>query len=332
MDSGWISSTGSFIQRFEEAFAAYVGTKHALGVINGTAACHLVMLSIGAGPGQEVVIPATTFVATANAVTYCGASVRVIDIDKNSWNMDTKLLRVSEKTTAVFFVHLYGNMCNMDELNSITKEFVLVEDACEALGGEWKNQRAGSLAKAAAFSFYANKTISTGEGGMFVCDDDDIYERAKLFRGQGQTTRYYHPVIGYNYRMTNIQAAIGLAQLERINEIMNEKRRVYERYKSRLQGPVFSAELPESKHSCWAVTVALNGPSSVAKVLEDKGIESRRVFYPICDLPPYLGTGDCPNARWLREHGLTLPSYSELKDSQIDDICDIVNAETERTK
>lgn len=326
VDSGWISSTGTFVQKFEEAFAGYVGTKHALGTMNGTAACHLAMLATGVELGHEVIVPATTFVATANAVRYCNAEVKVVDIEKDSWNMDLGLVKFSEKTKTVFCVHLYGNMCNMDALSAMPKNVVLAEDACEAIGGEWKGRRAGGFGVVGAFSFYANKTISTGEGGMLVCNDDDVYERAKLFRGQGQTTRYFHPVVGYNYRMTNIQAAIGLAQLERISEIMDEKRRVYDRYKSRLQGPTFAAEPKGSKHSCWAVTVVVDDPDSVAKTLEKNGIESRRVFYPICDLPPYLGTGNCPNARWLRDHGITLPSYSELKDEQIDGVCDLINS------
>ena len=326
VDSGWVSSTGPFIQRFEEAFASYVGAKHALGVINGTSACHLALISVGIEPGDEVIVPATTFVATANAVKYCGANVRVVDIDKDSWNMDTIQLHASQKTRAIFFVHLYGNMNNMDALRDASNGLVLVEDACEALGGEWKGKKAGSLAKASSFSFYANKTLSTGEGGMFTCDDDDVYEKARLFRGQGQTARYYHPVIGYNYRMTNIQAALGLAQLERIDDIMSEKRRVYDRYVSRLQIPVFAREPSESKHSRWAVTVVVRNPERTSVVLAENGVESRRVFYPICDLPPYVGTGNCPNARWFRDQGITLPSYSELTNSQIDNVCDLVNS------
>lgn len=351
MDSGWISSTGPFIVQFEEAFASYVGTKHAVGAINGTAACHLAMLSVGVGPGDDVVVPATTFVATANAARYCGANVRIIDIDRMNWNMDPQYLGLmSENTKAIFFVHLYGNMCDMDALKVASKNAILVEDACEALGGEWKGKRAGSLGRAAAFSFYANKTISTGEGGMLVTDDDEVYEKAKLYRGQGQTARYFHPVVGYNYRMTNIQAAIGLAQLERMDEIMAEKRRVYERYKERLKNgygfPFFADEPAGSKHSCWAVTISVKNPEKISVALAENGVESRRVFFPICDLPPYgkdtrMGASDfeydektclykkgcdCLNARWLRNHGITLPSYSELTNSQIDTICDLVLA------
>ena len=324
MDSGWISSTGSFVQKFEEAFAAYVGVKYTLGTTNGTAACHLTMLVLNGHPGDEIIIPGTTFVATANAATYCGYKVRAADIDRETWNADlasiTKL--IGDRTLAINCVHLYGNMCDMYSLSTLGKP--VVEDACEALGGEWMGKRAGSMGLASAFSFYANKTISTGEGGMFVTNDLSTYERARLLRGQGQTERYYHPEIGYNYRMTNVQAAIGLAQIERIPEIMEEKERVYERYQKNLHKAVLAKRV--GKHSYWAVTAAVEDPERVSSKLAENGIESRRVFYPICDLPPYKDVGDCPNSRWLRQHGITMPSYPELADHDIDTICNLVES------
>lgn len=331
MDSGWISSTGKFVQKFEDLFSSFVGVRHSVAVINGTSACHLALLSVGIGPGNEVIVPATTFVATANAVKYCGATVKVVDISRNTWNMDFNKIILSDKTKAIFFVHLYGNMCDMDALNRNRGNTILVEDACEAFGGEWKGKRAGSLASVSAFSFYANKTISTGEGGMICCDDDEIYDKVCLLKGQGQTSRYYHPIVGYNYRMTNVQAAIGLAQIERVNEIMLEKKRVYDRYKSKLPISMFAKETCESKASFWAVTILSKNPVKLSLVLSKKGIDSRRVFYPISDLPPYFNCSDSPNAKWLRKSGLTLPSYCELSNAEIDMICDLVNS-TEENK
>jgi len=330
MSTGWISSNGTFIIRFEEAFAAYLGVKHAISTNNGTSACHVCLDACGVRAGHRVAVPAMTFVATANAVRYCGAEVVGIDIDPLTWNMSSERLAEAYRDKPfdfVFQVHLYGNV----QPPTVTQgcgPVILVEDACEALGGEWGGKKAGTMGKAGAFSFFGNKTISTGEGGMVVTNDDAIAERARLLKGQGQTSRYYHEIVGYNYRMTNVQAAIGLAQIERIDEIMSEKKRVYEFYERRL-GQRMAKQIDGSKHSFWAITVDVGNPEHISSVLAENGIESRRTFYSLCDLPPYKEScfGGCPVAQLVRASSITLPSYPELQNDDIRKICDIVESE-----
>jgi len=330
MSTGWISSNGNFIVRFEEAFAAYVGVKHAISTNNGTSACHVCLSACGVGKGHRVAVPAMTFIATANAVTYCGAEVIGIDIDPLTWNMSyEKLAEASlgdRPFDFVFQVHLYGNV-QPPTVTSGCGSVILIEDACEALGGEWDGKKAGTLGKAGAFSFFGNKTISTGEGGMVVTNDDGVAEQARLLKGQGQTSRYYHEIVGYNYRMTNVQAAIGLAQIERIEEIMAEKRRVYEIYERRL-GQRMAQQSEGSRHSCWAIIVDVGNPEQVAAALVENGIESRRTFYPLCDLPPYKEScpGGCLVSKAVRASAITLPSYPELPNDDVRRICDIVEA------
>ena len=343
IESGWISSIGPYVERFENAFAEKIGVRYALTANSGTAACHLALAGMGFRPGDQVIVPSVTFVATANAVKYCNCDIVVADIDPLSWNIDASKVEelVGPHTVALFLVHLYGNMCDMEAISRVCSRnnLVLVEDACEALGGSFGGKKAGSFGKAAAFSFYGNKTLTTGEGGMFATDDRELYLKAKTMRGQGQTERYYHPIVGHNYRMTNIQAAIGLAQLERMDQILDEKKRVFEAYQKRLKGafgkrafigwPLVHAN---SSHSYWAVTITVGdaNPCSIpmrdriAEFLDSSDIETRPVFYPIPNLPPYRGTGKSPNGQCLFKRGITLPSYPEMSQGEIDLVCDKV--------
>jgi perosamine synthetase len=332
LSSGWISSNGPFIDRFEEKFAEYLGIKHAISTCNGTAACHIALAACGVDKGHRVAVPAMTFVATANAVTYCGAEVVGIDIEPTTWNMCPMKLaneyhNGNRPFEFVFQVHLYGNIQNQCVNMGCCTKTTLIEDACEALGGEWMGKKAGTWGKAAAFSFFGSKTLSTGEGGMVVTNDDEVANKARLLRGQGQTHRYYHEVVGYNYRMTNIQAALGLAQIERINDILAEKRRVYERYESRI-GHLMQVRELRSTPSYWAVTAKVGNPEQVSSVLVQNGIETRRTFYPLSSLPMYEYC--CPHgakeSKSLRDSGLTLPSYPELSNREVDIICDLVDS------
>jgi perosamine synthetase len=332
MESGWISSIGPYIERFESLFATRIGVKYAVATNTGTAACHLALASMNFRPGDEIIVPATSFVATANAVKYCNCDVVLADIDPKTWNINPDLLEslVGSRTVAVFIVHLYGNLCNMKAIERVCKRngLVLIEDACEALGASIYGKQAGSFGKTAAFSFYGNKTITTGEGGMFVTNDVELCERAKMFKGQGQTDRYYHPIIGHNYRMTNIQAAIGLAQLERLDQIQTEKARVFQEYRRRLIGKVgWPQQEMDTIHSCWSVTIRVPNPAKTMFSLGKEGIDTRRVFYPVSLLPPYKdvkGSDSCENAELLYLEGISLPSYAELSNDEIDKICDAV--------
>jgi len=330
IESGWISSIGPYLEKFEDLFAKRIGVKYAIATNTGTAACHLALASMNFKPGDEIIIPAITFIATANAVKYCNCEVLLADIDPKTWNIDPHLLKslIGPRTVAVFTVHLYGNPCNMNVLEQICKHnnLVLIEDACEALDGSFNGKQTGSFGKTAAFSFYGNKTITTGEGGMFVTNEREFYDRAKILKGQGQTDRYYHPVIGYNYRMTNIQAAIGLAQLERLDQIQKEKKRIFEEYKNRLSGKVgWPQQIENATHSYWSVTIRVPNPINIINRLKKEDVDARRVFYPISCLPPYKNAkGSFKEAELLFSEGISLPSYAELTNTEVNRICDII--------
>ena len=339
IDSGWVSSTGKFVDRFEKKFAEYIGVKHAVATSSGTTACHIALEACGLRQGDEIIVPDITFIATANAAKYANLDITVCGVDIDNWYMCMEYLAkaIGPKTRAIFAVHLYGVMNNMDELCSFCKKhnLLLIEDACEALGGTWDGKKAGSFGKSACFSFYGNKTLTTGEGGMVVTNDDSVYERAKMLKGQGQTERYFHPIVGYNYRMTNLVAALGLAQLERVDEIMKEKKRVFERYKSKLE-PSKAIKIqeihPKCQHAYWVFSMRLldNLRDKIEARLKAYGIETRRCFHPVSSLPPYRDVRKIGrDSSWLTDSVLVLPSHPTLTDEQIDFISDTILKETQ---
>jgi perosamine synthetase len=230
LDSNWISSRGTYIERFENAFADFCGARHALSCTNGTTALHLALLALGVGAGDEVIVPTLTFVATANAVTYCGARPVMIDAEPRTWNINPCLIeeKITPRTRGIIVVHLYGHPVDMDPVIEIARRhglFVL-EDAAEAHGAIYKGQVAGSIGDIATFSFFGNKVLSTGEGGMVVTNDPELASKIRLLKDQGMdpNRRYWYPVIGYNYRMTNVAAAIGLAQVEKADWHIQQRR------------------------------------------------------------------------------------------------------------
>ena len=241
LETTWISSTGKYIDRFERAFAEFCGVKHAVSCSNGTTALHLALLALGVGPGDEVLVPTLTFVATANAVAYCGARPVFVDSEPDTWNIDPAAGSRRESrshTRGIVAVHLFGHPADMIAISAVARRHGLfvVEDAAQAHGAECEGRRTGSLGDVAAFSFFGNKIITTGEGGMVVTEDDDIARRMRQLRSQGidPTRRYWFPVIGYNYRMTNIAAAIGLGQLEKVDWHLNRRQEVVDWYREAL--------------------------------------------------------------------------------------------------
>ncbi len=230
VSSSWISSNGKYIDLFENEFANYLGVKHAIAVSNGTVAIHLALLALNIGKGDEVIVPNLTYIATANAVSYVNATPVFADSEADTWNINPECIEklITPKTKAIIPVHLYGNPCNMDKIATIAKNhnLYIIEDAAEAIGSQYHGKKTGSFGLISTFSFYGNKTITTGEGGMVATNDDELASKIRLFKGQGMsfTKRYWFDVIGYNYRMTNMQAAIGHAQMERINDLVNAKR------------------------------------------------------------------------------------------------------------
>ncbi|MCA1613265.1 MAG: DegT/DnrJ/EryC1/StrS family aminotransferase [Acidobacteria bacterium] len=341
MESGWISSAGKYVDQFEERFAEFCGVRHAVACCNGTVALHLALVALGVGAGDEVIVPTLTFVATANAVTYCGARPVFVDSEPATWNLDPALVeaKITPRTRGIIAVHLYGHPADVDALREIAdrRGLFLVEDAAEAHGATYKGRPAGSLGRAAAFSFYGNKIISTGEGGMVVTDDATLAARARQLRGQGvdPNRRYWFPVVGYNYRMMNLPAAIGLAQLERIDWHLGRRREVAAAYRERLGGEpgvAWQAEQSWAGHVHWMFTVILGDgvrreAGEVMDRLRESGVETRPVFYPVHTLPPYrdaTGGGDdeYPVATRLARRGLSLPTWAGLDRGDVDYVCD----------
>ncbi|HSS48703.1 MAG TPA: DegT/DnrJ/EryC1/StrS aminotransferase family protein [Thermoanaerobaculia bacterium] len=325
LDSTWISSIGTFIDEFERRFAAYCETAHAVSCCNGTVALHLALLGLGIGPGDEVIVPSLTYVASVNAIRYCGAEPVFVDSDRRTWNLDPADLRrkITPRTRAVVAVHLYGKPASLREILEIAREHGLkvVEDAAEALGATYGGRPVGSLADVSAFSFFGNKVITCGEGGMVLTQDETLARKIRQLKGQGQDfeRRYWFPVVGYNYRMTNIEAALGLAQLEKIDDYLAARDEIAAWYRQELAGcsdlTLAAADLGE-RAVCWLFSVVLprhagEERDEVMARLRQAGVDSRPFFYPCHVLPPYLADrpADCPGAEWLSACGLSLPTW-----------------------
>lgn len=330
--SGWISSAGPFVTRFEKAFAEFCGTRHAIAVGNGTQALHLAMLALDIGPGDEVIVPSLTFIATANAVVYTGAHAVPVDSDPGTWNIDPALVEaaITPRTKAIVPVHLYGHPADLDPILEIASRhgIAVVEDAAEAHGARYKGRRVGGIGEIGVFSFYGNKIVTTGEGGMVVTDRDDLADRMRILRSHGMSPdrRYWHPVLGYNYRLTNLQAAVGVAQMERIEEILESKRRVAERYADGLAGIpgiTLSPEAPWAWSVFWLYSIlvdeAVFGMSrdELMDALDAEGVEARPLFPPVHEQPLYRDGRSLPVSEALAASGLSLPSAVNLTDAEI---------------
>jgi perosamine synthetase len=341
--TNWISSKGKYVNAFEEQFASYCGVSHGIATTNGTTALHLALASLGVGPGDEVIIPSFTMMSTAFAVIYCGARPVLVDAEPDTWNMNTDLIgeKVTKRTKVVLPVHIYGHPCDMDPILRIARshDLFVVEDAAEAHGAEYKGRKAGGMGDIGCFSFYANKIITCGEGGMVVTNDDAIAEKARSLKDLAfdREKRFLHTDIGYNYRMTNIQAAIGLAQLERIGEMVERRRShamAYNRLLGDMPGIQRPAERPWAKNVYWMYSILIldafgMGRDELMKVLEEKGIESRTFFFPMHEQPVFQGMKIFPGERYpvaedLGRRGLYLPSSSGLSDDEIRYVCDTI--------
>jgi perosamine synthetase len=332
LDSTWISSKGKHIAAFESSFAEFCGTRHAVATNNGTTALHLALVALGIGPGDEVIVPSLTYIASANAVTYCGAMPVLVDCDERTLNADPVEVRakVTPRTRAIMAVHLYGHPVDMDPILELGEAhgIAIVEDAAEAHGAEYKGRRAGSLGTCAAFSFFGNKIVTTGEGGMVTTDDDALADRLRLYRGQGVSPErtYWHDVIGYNYRMTNVAAAIGRAQMERIDEALARRAELAGWYDETLVGLPLVRPIVESwaRHAYWMYTVLLPQGSSeeqrehVRAELAKARIETRPVFYPMHLLPPYAeDPSGYPRATSAAARGINLPTHEQVSRADV---------------
>lgn len=338
--SGWVSSLGKYIDSFESAFAKYCGVKYALTTSNGTTGLHLALATAGIGPGDEVIVPDLTFVATVNAVVYTGATPVIVDIDPDTLCISPSAVEaaVTRKTRAIIPVHVYGHPCDMDALEAIahTHSLLIFEDAAEAHGAEYKGRRVGSFGQAGIFSFYGNKIITTGEGGMLTTDDGDFYARAKFLRDQAMSheKRYWHPEIGYNYRMTNMQAALGLAQMEIIDEMLKRRAEVFQMYQAVIKTSS-SVRLNHTanwaKNAYWMICLEVDRFDEASrgvfmKKLRDRGIDSRPYFYPMTAMPMYERPTP-PVTAAKSVIGLNLPTYHEISQEDVTRVGEAVNEE-----
>lgn len=338
LDSTWISSKGKFINEFEDQFSNYVGVKHAATVSNGTVALHLAILALGIGEGDEVIVPTLTYISSVNAIAYANAKPVFVDSYKNSWqiNIEDVQKKITSKTKAIMSVHLYGHPCNLQALRTLcdTHNLFLIEDCAEALGSKYNGINVGTFGDISTYSFFGNKTLTTGEGGMVVTNDDTLHDRVVHYKGQGlaKHRQYWHDAIGYNYRMTNICAAIGLAQLEQVDTILNKKRDVAHWYEEFFKGTPFTfhKEIGNVVHSYWMCSILVEKASQrdvLREFLNNERIETRPLFYPVHTMPMYSEKFErhkvAENLGW---RGINLPSYPDLKKEDIHFICDqIVN-------
>lgn len=340
IDEGWISSSGRFLQRFESEFAAFCGTKHAIACCNGTVVLHLLMLAMGIGEGDEVIVPSFTYVASANGVTYTGAKPILVDSEPTHWNMDpTKVeAAITPRTKAIMAVHLYGHPADMNALRAIADRhgIPLIEDAAEAHGALVNGRVVGGLGIAATFSFYGNKILTTGEGGMVTTNDDALAAQMRQLRGQGMDPqrRYWFPIVGYNYRMTNLAAALGCAQLERADELIAHRLRIAKGYQERLASHAERLGLQLASEAAWAKSVhwlsCIRVPATkrdpLMAFLAEQKIETRPFFPPMHRLPMYSDPSfrqgrPLPVAEELGDTGINMPTFTALTDAHLDRIC-----------
>ena len=337
INTGWISSQGAYVKRFEKEFAEYCGAQYAVAVSNGTVALHLALAALDIKAGDEVIVPDLTFAASINAIIYTGATPVIVDVDKSTWTISVTDIEknITPRTKAIMPVHLYGHASHMDEIMAIAKKhnLLIVEDAAEAIGGKYKNKHVGVFGDAATFSFFGNKTITTGEGGMVFFKDKAAYDKAVILRDHGMSKekKYWHDYVGFNYRMTNLQAAIGCAQLERIDEFVSAKRKLADFY-NRILGDLGCFVLPPQEpwaiNGYWLYTVLLKKDAGISReALMEKmlknGVETRPAFYPLHVMPPYK---DYPtkstfeNADYISAQGISFPSSVNITQSELDNL------------
>lgn len=348
VSTGWISSSGKYVTEFENQFAEYCGCKYGIAVCNGTIALHLALIGLGIGKGDEVIVPTFTMIASAFAVCYTGAKPVFVDADKDTWNIDVKKIeeKITSKTKAIMPVHIFGKMCDMDAIHALAKKYNLyvLEDAAEAHGASYHGGKAGASSDIAAFSFFANKNITTGEGGMVVTNNKEFYDRARYFKNVcfplDGPRNYQHEDIGYNYRMSNVVAAIGLAQVEKADdykEMRIRNHQLYKKYLSDVPGILFQSE-PDKDciDVCWMNTIVIDPAKyghhkdELIAHLKENEIDTRLLFTGMHKQKAMMDYGcDCsgeyPVCEWLTENGFYLPSSSSLTEEQIKFICGIIS-------
>lgn len=341
--SSWISSSGAFLSRFEREFAEACETRFCLGVSNGTTALHLALAGLNLQPGEEVIVPSMTYIATANAVRYCGGEPIFVDVDPNTWCITAQTIAeaITPRTRGIIVVHLLGQPADMDPIMQVasTHGLWVVEDSAEAPFATYKGTPVGGIGQVATFSFYGNKMLTSGEGGAITFQDPHLERRFRMLRGQGMDPdkRYFFPIVGFNYRMTNVAAALLCAQMERRGEIQWRRRAVWSQYVERLARiPGIELRPPHdwSEISPWMFACLVDedrlgvNRDELAAALLQRGIETRPMFVPLHRLPPYRDvarrTPPLPVTDLLGDQGIMLPTFTTLTEAQVARVCDTI--------
>src|ERR1035437_1185584 len=347
INTGWISSSGKYVKAFEEKFADYCQAKYGVAVCNGTVALHLALISAGIKPGDEVIIPDFTMIASAFAVCYVGAIPVFVDADPDTWNIDVSNIeeKISAKTKAIMPVSIFGQTCEMDKIWQLAEKYnlMVIEDAAESHGAEYKGKKTGSLADISAFSFFANKNITTGEGGMIVTSSKQLYDKARYHKNLcfplDAPRDYRHNDIGFNYRMSNLHAAIGLAQTEKADEYIELRIKnagLYRKYLSDIPGIIFQITLENLKSVHWMNAIIVDSSkygrtrNELIDFLKVNNIETRLLLIGMHKQPSLINYGCNPYGNykvteWLSDNGLYLPSASNLSKTSIEYICELIS-------
>lgn len=346
--NAWYSNANMYHMRFEKAFAEYVGRKYAIALPSCTAALHLSLLALDLQPGDEVIVPEITWIATSAPISYVDATPVFADVDPNSWCLDARSLEacITHRTKAVVTVNLYGNVPNVDAILGVAKRYgiVVIEDAAESIGSEYRGHKTGSFGQASTFSFHGSKTLTTGEGGMLLTDDDHLYQRYLFLRDHGRVSngkQFWNTEVAYKYKMSSMQAALGLAQLERVDELVERKRQIFKWYEEALvdtEDIVLNNEMPGVKNTYWMVTAVLDPKMGWTKeqlieAMSRQNVDCRPFFYPLSSLPAYENLEQAVVARSrntvayrLSPWAINLPSGLNLTQAHVERVTDTLKS------
>ncbi|MDX6574891.1 MAG: perosamine synthetase [Blastocatellia bacterium] len=346
--NAWYGNANVYHERFEKAFSDYLGLAHAVALPSCTSAIHLSLLALGVGPGDEVIVPEATWIASAAPITYVGATPVFADIDEETWCLSSASFEecITAQTKAVIPVDLYGNMPDMDAILEVAgrNNIPVIEDAAEAAGAEYKGKRAGSFGDAGVFSFHGSKTLTTGEGGMLVTDRDDLHQQVLFLRDHGRKPgdkMFWNTEVAHKYKMSSMQAALGLAQLERIDELIERKREIFRWYSEELsdvEGLTLNPQPPTTRNAFWMITVVLDPGLGIEKdylqsELSERNIDSRPFFHPLSSIPAYQHLKQATQARARNQvsyricpYGINLPSGLNMTQEQVRFVCDALRS------
>ncbi|MEA2235599.1 MAG: perosamine synthetase [Thermoanaerobaculia bacterium] len=346
VSNAWYANANVFHHRFEKAFADYIGVRYAIALPSCTAGIHLALAALGIGPGDEVIVPEATWIASAAPITYVGAATVFADIDEKSWCLDPESFEraITPRTKAVIPVDLYGSPADLAAIEAIADHhgIAVIEDAAEAIGAEYFGRRAGSFGRAGVFSFHGSKTLTTGEGGMLVTDDEQLFGRASVLRDHGRApgdTMFFNREVAFKYKMSSMQAALGLAQLERVDELVDRKREIFQWYREKLADRpelTLNDEAPGTKNAYWMITVIVDPELGVSKEelihqLREADIDTRPFFHPLSSIPAYAGSPSAIGARErnpvayrIAPYGVNLPSGLNLTKEDVLRVCEVL--------